>query len=161
MESPRKATAGPSTPSAAADFAQDDTKDRDQVSGIRDQKCRSLGSSARGDFARDDTALSGVDGHDLAITQVPDVAHGRLAEEAAVLAVELADAFVADFIGGAGGIQPIHQHALSCGLEPELLLVLERTHCRQRAELMVECRNPHARDACELVDAKLPGVIGL
>jgi len=41
-----------------------------------------------------------------------DVAHGRLAEEAAVLAIELAGAFVADFKCCAGGIETVVEHAL-------------------------------------------------
>ena len=40
-----------------------------------------------------------------------DVAHGRLAKEAAVLAAELAGAFVAYLEGGAGSVEPGGQHA--------------------------------------------------
>jgi hypothetical protein len=40
-----------------------------------------------------------------------DIPHGRLAEEAAVLAIELASAFVANFEGGAGGVQTVMEHA--------------------------------------------------
>jgi len=57
-----------------------------------------------------------------------DVAYGWLAEEAAVLAVELAGTFVADLEGGAGGIEAFIQHALPGYMKPELLLVLQRAH---------------------------------
>ena len=42
-----------------------------------------------------------------------DVADRGLAEEAAVLAAELAGAFVADFEGGAGRVETLVEHALA------------------------------------------------
>ena len=57
-----------------------------------------------------------------------DVAHGWFAEEAAVFAVELAGAFVADFKGSAGGVEAIVEHSLSGNVEAEMLLVLQRAH---------------------------------
>ena len=42
-----------------------------------------------------------------------DIAHGWLAEEAAVLAIELAGAFVADVEGCAGGVEAFVEHALA------------------------------------------------
>src|SRR5262249_55229978 len=77
-----------------------------------------------------------------------DIAHGRLAEEAAVLSVELADTLVADFVSCTRCVHSIHKHPLSCPLQPQLLLVLKRAHRGQCAELMMKCRNSHPRDAC-------------
>ena len=39
-----------------------------------------------------------------------DVSHRRLAEEAAVFAIELRSAFIADLKGRAGGIETVVQH---------------------------------------------------
>lgn len=75
-----------------------------------------------------DPALCSVDCGEPGVSQGFDIAHGWLAEEAAVLAVELADAFIANFVRSAGGIDPVHEHALSGGLQPELLLILKRAH---------------------------------
>jgi len=47
-----------------------------------------------------------------------DIAHGRLAKEAAVFSVELADALVADLVRCARGVHPIHKHPLPCPLQP-------------------------------------------
>jgi len=60
---------------------------------------------------RGDSASTGVDRHDFAVAEGFDIAHGRLAEEPAVLAVELACALVADLEGGACGIEPPRHHA--------------------------------------------------
>src|SRR5437660_11479788 len=68
-----------------------------------------------------------------------DIAHGRLAKEAAVLPVELADAFVADLVSCARGVHSIHKHPLPCPLQPQLLLVLKWTHRGQSAKLMMKC----------------------
>lgn len=57
-----------------------------------------------------------------------DIAHGRLAKEAAVLSVELTDTLVADFVSCARGVHAIHKHALPCPLQPQLLLVLQWAH---------------------------------
>ena len=81
------------------------------------------------------------------------MADGRLAEKAAVFAVELAGAFVADFEGCAGGVEAIHEHALPRCLQAELLLILKRTHRRQRTEMMVESGDSHSCDSCQIFDA--------
>jgi hypothetical protein len=70
-----------------------------------------------------------------------------LAEEAAaVLAAKLAGALVADFEGRAGGVQIIHEHAFASGLPAQLFLILKRTHGGERAEMMVQRGDTHARD---------------
>ena len=68
-----------------------------------------------------------------------DIAHGRLAKEAAVLSVELTDTLVPDFESCARGVHAIHKHALPCSLQPQMLLVLKRAHRGQCAELMMKC----------------------
>jgi hypothetical protein len=68
-----------------------------------------------------------------------DIAHGRLAKEAAVFSVELADALVANLVSCARGVHPIHKHPLPCPLQPQLLLVLKRAHRGQCTELMMKC----------------------
>jgi hypothetical protein len=85
-----------------------------------------------------DSTLSDFDRRDFLVSQGFDIAHCWLAEETAVLSAELAYALVADFVRCACGINPVHEHALSCCLQLELPLVLERAHCRQSTELMVE-----------------------
>jgi hypothetical protein len=86
--------------------------------------------------------LSGADRRGFAASESFDVAHGRLAEETAVLTAELAYAFVTDFVRRTRRINPIRQHPLSCRLQPELFLVLDRTHRGQCPKLMVERWTP-------------------
>ena len=78
-------------------------------------------------------------GDDTVRSKSFDIAHGRLAKEAAVFSVELAHALIADFVSCACGVHPIHKHALPCPLQPQLLLVLKRAHRGQCAELMMKC----------------------
>ncbi len=68
-----------------------------------------------------------------------DISHGRLAKEAAVFSVELADALVADLVSCTRGVHPIHKHPLPCPLQPQRLLVLKRAHRGQCAKLMMKC----------------------
>ena len=84
----------------------------------------------------------------------PNVPHRRLAEEAAVFAIELAGAFVSDLKGGTGGVQAIDQHAPARRLQPKLLLILKRTHGGQRAEMVVQRGYAHARDLREIFHAQ-------
>ena len=100
---------------------------------------------------------SGCDGSEAAALDIP---HGRLTKEPAVLPVELAGAFIADFEGGAGGVQSLIQHALPGNMETQLLLVLQRAHGGKRTELMVERRDAHARGGGQLVHAERLGVVG-
>src|ERR1700739_608322 len=88
------------------------------------------------------------------------VAHGRLAEEAAVLAIELAGAFVADFEGGAGGIEAVVEHAFARYMQAKLLLVLQRAHRSQRSKLMVQRRYAHARHGGKLFNTQRLAVVG-
>src|SRR5579885_2582966 len=95
--------------------------------------------------------LSGVDRCNLRVAQGFHIAFGRLPEEAPVLAAELADALVTDLVCRTRGIEPIRQHAPPRFLQPELLLILERAHPRQCAELVVQRRDTHAGYAREFV----------
>ena len=79
-----------------------------------------------------------------------DVAHGWLAEQAGVFAIELAGALVADLEGSPGGIQTVNEHARSGSLQAELFLILKGTHGGQCAEMMVERGQAHARDLREI-----------
>ncbi len=88
-----------------------------------------------------------------------DVAHGGPAEEAAVLAIELAGAFIADFKGGAGGIQSFIEHPLPGYVQAKLLLILKRAHCGQRTELMMQSRYAHARHGGEFLNAQRLSVV--
>ena len=76
----------------------------------------------------------------------PNIPHRWLAEEAAVLAIELSGALVADFEGRAGGVQTIHEHAFASGLQMKLFLILKRARGGERAEMMVQRRDTHARE---------------
>ena len=84
------------------------------------------------------SASGGVDWHDFGLPHGLDIANWRLAEEAAVLAIELAYAFVVDFIRRRSSVNSVHQHALPRCLKPQLLLVLERAHRGQFSELMMQ-----------------------
>ncbi len=88
-----------------------------------------------------------------------DVSHGRLAEEAAVLSAELADAFVANFVGSAGCVEAIQQHALACRLEAELFLVLQRAHGGEIAELVVEGGDAHPGGGGKFFHVQWPGKV--
>ena len=98
--------------------------------------------------------VRGLQGGSAGGTEGSDVADGWLTEEAAVFAIELAGAFVADFEGGAGGIEAVHEHALARCLQPELLLILKRAHGSQRAKMMMERGDSHACHFCEIFDAQ-------
>src|ERR1700719_3258941 len=76
----------------------------------------------------------------------PNIPHRWLAEEAAVLAIELSGALVADFEGRAGGVQTIHEHAFASGLQMKLFLILKRARGGERAGMMVQRRETHARE---------------
>jgi hypothetical protein len=73
-----------------------------------------------------------------------------LAEETAVLTVELTGAFVSDLKRGTCGVQTIHQHASPSRLQPKLFLILKRTHGGEHPEVMVQRGHAHAGDFCEI-----------
>ena len=73
-----------------------------------------------------DSALSGSDRHDFAVSQGLDIANRGLAKESPVLAIELARAFVADVERRTCGIQFTREHALPRGMQAKLLLKLQR-----------------------------------
>ena len=68
----------------------------------------------------------------------PNIPHRWLAEETAVLAIELARAFVSDLKAGTRRVQTIQKHMTPRCLQPKLLLILKRTHGGQDAEMMVQ-----------------------
>ena len=82
-----------------------------------------------------------------------------MAEEAAVFAIELGGAFVADFEGGTGGVETIDEHAFARGLQAKLLLILKRAHGGERAEMVMQRGDAHAGDVCEILDAQRLGEI--
>ena len=69
-----------------------------------------------------------MNGRGLAVSEYLDIPYRWLAEESAVLATELTDAFIAHFVRGRRGIDSVPQHPLPCCLQPELLLILQGTH---------------------------------
>ena len=84
---------------------------------------------------------------------------GWLAEEAAVFAIELAGTFVSDFEGRTGGVETIDEHASARCLQAQLLLILQRTHGGQRAEMMVQRGHAHSRDFREIFHSQRLGVV--
>src|ERR1035437_7865168 len=85
--------------------------------------------------------------------------YGRLAEEPAVLPIEVACTFISDLEGGTCGIQTVIEHALSSYMQPKLLLVLKGAHRGQRSELMVQRRYAHPRHGREFLNAQRLGVV--
>jgi hypothetical protein len=79
----------------------------------------------------------------------PNIPHRWLAEETAVFAIELADAFVSNLKARTRRVQAINEHAAPRCLRPKLLLILKRTHRGQPAEVMMKGGHAHARDFCE------------
>ena len=90
-----------------------------------------------------------------------EVADGGLAEEAAVFAVELAGAFVADFKGCAGGVEACGEDAEAGGVKAEAFLVLKGAHGGEGAEVVVEGGNAHLGEGGEVFDAEGFVVVGL
>ena len=88
------------------------------------------------------------------------LADGGLAEKAAVFAVELAGAFVADFEGCAGGVEAVVDHALAGYVKAQLLLILQRAHGGERAEVMVEGGDAHLRHDGQVFDTERLVVVG-
>ncbi len=87
------------------------------------------------------------------------IPHRRLAEEAAILAVELAGALIAYFKGRARRVQPFGDHPSARRVQPQPLLILQRTHRGQRAKVMVQGRDAHLRDRRKFFDAQRLGVV--
>src|ERR1700733_15605964 len=67
-----------------------------------------------------------------------DISPRWLAKEPAVLAVELAGTLVSHLKRRTCGVQTIDEHTSPRGLQPKLLLILKRTHGRQRPEMVVQ-----------------------
>jgi len=90
------------------------------------------------------SAFSGSDRHDLAVSQGLDIANWGPAKESPVLAIELARAFVADLERCTCRIQFTSEYALPRGMQAKLLLKLQRTHRRKGAKMLVQRRSTHA-----------------
>ena len=88
-----------------------------------------------------------------------NVAHWRFAEESAVLSIELAGTFIADFEGRCCGIETFMKHAFARDVQPEMLLVLKRAHCCEGTEVMVERGHAHLRNGGKFLDPQRSGVI--
>src|ERR1700748_278875 len=73
------------------------------------------------------SALSGSDRHNVAVSQGLDIANWGPAKESPVLAIELARAFVADLERRTCRIQFTSEHALPRGMQAKVLLELEWT----------------------------------
>jgi Aldo/keto reductase family len=91
--------------------------------------------------ARSDSALLITDqfqGQSAWRAKGPNIPHRWLAEEAAIFAIELGSALVSDLKRRTGGVQTIYEHAFPRCMQPKLLLILKRTHGRQRPEMVVQ-----------------------
>jgi hypothetical protein len=101
------------------------------------------------------SALSGSDRHDFAVSEGLDIANWGPAKESPVLAIELARAFVADLERCTCRIQFTREHALPRGMQAKLLsgltygqaetesaLARPRPDCRRRAQLLARI-SPH------------------
>src|SRR5882757_5409527 len=100
------------------------------------------------------SALSGRDRHDFAVSQGLDIANWGLAKESPVLAIELARAFVADLERRSCRVQSTREHALPRGMQAKLLLKLQRTHRRKGAKMLVQRRSTHACNRCQVLHTK-------
>ena len=80
-----------------------------------------------------------------------DIALGRRAKQATVLATELRRAFVPHSPAGAARVEVFVQHQLPCFLQTQLLLVLQRAHASQGAEMLPEGRGAHVRAIRQVV----------
>jgi len=76
----------------------------------------------------------------------------RLTEEAAVLAVKLADAFIPNLYSRTAGVEIFCEHSRPCRLKPQLLLILHRAHRGHLAKVVMERGNAHARQLREFLD---------
>ena len=74
------------------------------------------------------SALSGSDRHDFAVSQGLDIANWGLAKETPVLAIELARTFVANLERCTCRIQFTGEHPLPRGRQAKPLLKLKRSH---------------------------------
>src|SRR5438132_11272882 len=96
------------------------------------------------------SALSGSDCHDFAVSKGLDIANWGLAKETPVLAIELACAFIADFERCTCRIKVIREHVLSGRTQAKLLLKLKRTHRSKLTKMVMQHRSAHACDRCQL-----------
>src|SRR5580704_6679174 len=67
----------------------------------------------------------------------PNIPHRRLAEEAAVFAIELCWTFVSHLESSTGRIQTVVQHQVSGRLQAQLLLILKWAHRGQHSEMVM------------------------
>jgi len=86
--------------------------------------CDSRKQAAHGN--PNNSALSGRNRHDFAVSQGLDIANWGPAKESPVLAIELARAFVAELERRTCRIQFTREYALPRGMQAKLLLKLHR-----------------------------------
>ena len=93
-------------------------------------------------------------------TQASNIADGGLAKQAAVFTIELTRTLISNGKGHARRVNAVGEHPCPRFLQPDLLLVLKRTHRRDRPEMMVKRRHRHACDVRKLLNAKRPAIVG-
>ena len=81
-----------------------------------------------------------------------DVPRRRATEKAGVLAAELRRTEIADLARRAPGVQHARQHQVSCLLQAEHLLVLQRRHVGDRLEVLVERRHAHVGQIGQVIE---------
>ena len=106
------------------------------------------------------SALSGSDRHDLAVSQGLDIANWGPAKESPVLPIELARAFVADLERRTCRVHFARKHALPRGMQAKPLLKLQRTHRRKGAKMVVQRRSTHASNRCQVLYTQRLLVVG-
>jgi hypothetical protein len=105
-------------------------------------------------LCRDLPVADGVDGRSAWQAESLDISHRWLSEHAAVFAIELTGAFIADLEGGAGRVQAVYEHAFPRRMKPKLFLILKRAHGGQHPEMVMQRGDAHARDLCEFLHAE-------
>lgn len=80
------------------------------------------------------------------------IAHWGPSEEALVLPIELAWTFVPHRESCTRSIKLTCEHFLPCRMEPKLFLELQRTHCCETAEVVMQSLSAHPCQRCKLLD---------
>ena len=86
------------------------------------------------------------------LTHPSDIAGRRASEETRVLATELRRAQIADAVARITRVHLLEQHQSSCFMQPEDLLVLERTQRGHGLEALVKRRGAHVDGGRHFID---------
>src|ERR1700730_1552705 len=86
--------------------------------------------------------------------QTPDISLWRRTEQPTVLATELRHALIAHAHPCNTRVELLVEHQLTCFLQSKLLLVLQRAHPRDFAEVLPEGRWTHVHTGRQLVHAE-------